>query len=117
MRSRRPALKRNLTNLVAEIDRCLRVLDSKAASLQNCLVDACMQVGEPIAELDFVAVDVDRSERRFPADRWLERKIRAVARQEPSDVCAVEPDESAGALRLAHVDLVFDDGAEQPDQQ
>src|SRR5262249_54300028 len=117
MRSRRFDANWNLSDLVTEIDRRLRILDAEATSLQNLLVDARVEIGKPVAELDFVAVNVDRAEGRFAANRRLERKIRAVARQEPSDACALKPDESASSFCLAQVDLVLDHGAEQPDQQ
>ena len=78
------------------IDRTA-VVDAEAAAGEHFLVDAGVQVGEPVAELDLVAVDRDRSERRLHARLRRKRQVGDVRRQEPAHPRALELEEAADA--------------------
>src|SRR5437016_578278 len=72
-----------LAQPMRQLDARPRVGDPEALPLQHPLVDARMEIVESFAELDLLAINRDRSERRLAAGLRDERQVCRTRRQQP----------------------------------
>src|SRR5262252_366614 len=106
-----------LADAIRKLDRGPAVVDAESASRQRRFVHPCVEIGETLAELDFVAVNRNRPKRRLDPGLRRERQIAGVAREEPADARAFELQISGKPAWIAQVYFASDDATEQPDQE
>ena len=104
-------------NVGGQLHRRPGVVDAESAAGEHLLVDARVQIGKAVAELDLFAVHLDRSKRRLRPRLRRERKIGRFGREEPAHVGPLELERAGRARRFAQVHLGRADRPEQPQQQ
>src|SRR5438045_7090989 len=105
------------SDLVRELARRTALVDAEAAAGEYLFVDARVEIGEALAELDLLTVDGDRAERRPHAGLRRERQIRRVSREKPAHARPLELDVSRHASQGAQVHLGPAERTEQPQHQ
>ena len=99
------------------VDGRTPILDAEAASGEHFLVDARVEIGESVAELDLPPVDGDRPERGPHTRLGNERQVGAVGGQKPTHARPFELQKPANPTLVAKMDLPAGGRPEQPQQQ
>ena len=98
---------------VGELDGGAGVGEAQAAAAQDGGIQAGVQIGESVAELDRFAIQGEGA----LGGRGARRQVGGLQGEEPADTGALELDEAGGAARVAQVDAEAEAGAEQPQEQ